>query len=275
METALNSPEASHSRRKWSARDFEFLLQRSWLALTIAVLLLVPLLWHLSTWQFHRLESRRLHNHEVATAIAQPALAFAEVHRRSETTGNAVPNWTPVWVDVRWQPTTLMARKRWRDDVMGFWAVSPTQTSEGLLLCVRGWVPTTKSAATTPTLPSVPTKPHGVTRVFGWLVHADSGVQPQGMPAGQITNINASAVNSSRADVIKDVFLIVDHSRTRSENYGAASGLFNVTPPKPNEGPHHSYAWQWRAFIVLLLVAWARLVLNEVRVTTARRHQGT
>lgn len=272
METAPSSPEPSGGgTARLRAGDLRFLREQSWVALTLLVALLVPAFWHLSTWQFHRLDARRMQNSEVAAATANAPRELSEVIKGRF--GRAVPDWTPVWVDVRWEPVNLMARKRWRDDVMGFWAVSPARTSAGTLLCVRGWVPTTRSAATTPTIalpPSTAVGSDGV-RLRGWLIEADEGVQAPGLPAGQISRVNKTAWPGMAGSALSSVVLVLDHAHTEGSAFGAAPGLYDLTPPTPSEGPHHSYAWQWRAFIVLVLVGWARLVLNEARVHAATR----
>ena len=271
METAPSSPERGRlPGRLVRGVDLRFLREPSWVALTLLVVMLVPAFWHLSTWQFHRLETRRADNAAVAAATASAPRPLEAVVAEAARLHRAVPDWTPVWVDAHWATVNLMARKRWRDDVMGFWVVSPARTAAGVLLCVRGWVPTTKSAATTPTIALPPVGSGGV-RLRGWLIGADSGEQAPGLPTGQISRVNGTAWPVGSGSALSDVTLVLDHANMAAAALGAAPGLYDVTPPKPSEGPHHSYAWQWRAFIVLVLAGWARLVYNEAREQAAAR----
>ena len=263
MVTDPNSTNAVHERSRLKPSDFAFFKQGSWIALTLLVIVLAPTFWRLSDWQFHRLESRRESNAAVLSATKHSPVPLESA--LSNTSGLA--DWTPVFVRGSWAQGTAMARKHWRDDIMGFWAVSRLVTAQGNLPVVRGWLPTTKSAATTPQDPGLPARKDVV--IDGWLVTQEVGTTPPDMPGGQITRVNAESLMNAIAtpplNLRSDVMLVVDHARTPRSNYASGTGLFDITPPDLGDGPHHSYAWQWRAFIVLILVGWARLVLTEAR----------
>lgn len=263
MWTDPNSPESGQLGGSLRPADFAFLKQRAWLALTLLVIVLVPLFWRLSDWQFHRFAERRATNAAVLSASKKAPIALDQALASS----TKFADWTPVTATGTWLAGTAMARKHWRNDVMGFWAVSHLNTNQGTLLVVRGWLPTTKSAATTPDDPGLPTEAPAV--LSGWLVKPEQGEQPQNMPAGQIAHVNApsftTAVAEPDAPIRPEAILVIDHTRTPRSAYAASAGLFDIHPPDLGDGPHHSYAWQWRAFIVLVLVGWARLAFVEAR----------
>jgi hypothetical protein len=69
--------------------------------------------------------------------------------------------------------------------------------------------------------------------------------------------------------------LVIDHAGTAQGQFARTSGLYDLTPPNLGDGPHHSYAWQWRAFIALVMMGWARLVLAEARTEHLKTAQDT
>lgn len=271
MWTDPNSTDAVQARPRLTLADFAFLKQGSWIALTLLVVVLVPTFWQLSDWQFHRFESRRDSNTAVLAASKQEPVALGIALSKS---GGFV-DWTPVFVTGRWAAGTAMARKHWRDGVMGFWAVSRLHTAQGSFVTVRGWLPTTQSAKATPRDPGLPFSDEVV--ISGWLVSPEAGKTPQGMPRGQITRVNAMSVTGAIArpsvSLRSDAMLVIDHARTPRSSYALSSGLYDITPPDLGDGPHHAYAWQWRAFIVLILAGWARLVVAQARDEQQRERE--
>ena len=260
--------------RTMKLSELRFLRERSWLLVTLLTVALVPAFWHLSSWQFHRLHERRTQNSNIARAVAAPAqplisalsqLPHADRHACSSpllARCSTIADWTAVNITGHWQPnTTRFARKHWREDVMGFWVTDILRLDSGKeIVVVRGWTPTTKSASESPT---VAQPPSGQVNLTGWLMAAEHGTQPN-LPMTQIAHVNNASMHVQPA--LTNMFVIVDLTRTSVAHVATeSSGLYGIAVPLPSDGPHHSYAWQWRAFAALVIVGWGALVRTELK----------
>lgn len=246
------------------ARELGFLRTPRWVAITVLLAALIPAFWHLSTWQFHRLDDKRSTNAAVAAAVNAAARPLGEVLARSTRPGRIVADWTPAAVEGTWLPrSTVFARRHWREDRMGFYVVSLFQpVSGGVLTVVRGFTPAQRSATATPDLASPPA---GRVRLEGWL-RLPERVDTRVVPPGQVNAVNNDALGNTSASTTT-MWLLVNHSATTRDSLVASEEprLLDLSPPSPSEGPHHSYAWQWRAFAVLVVGGWVSLVRTEVR----------
>ena len=262
----LTTPEA----RAWW-RQLRFLGSAQWIIVTVLMAGLIPLFWHLSTWQFHRLDDRRASNSATAAAIGQPARDITSV--LADSPSAEVADWTPVRVSGTWvEDSTQYARRQWRDDRMGFYVLTRLRNADGRQLAVvRGFTPASRAAAQTP---SVVPPPSGSVKLRGWLRRAEP-TDARSVPIGQVQAINNTAAGIAQDNAITTMWLLVDHSQTErrsiavdeveSAAIAAHSQLLDVTPPAATEGPHQSYAWQWRAFAVLVIAGWLALVRAELR----------
>jgi cytochrome oxidase assembly protein ShyY1 len=144
---------------------------------------------------------------------------------------------------------------------MGFWVTDILRLDSGKeIVVVRGWTPTTKSASESPT---VAQPPSGQVNLTGWLMAAEHGTQPN-LPMTQIAHVNNASMHVQPA--LTSMFVIVDLTRTSVAHVATeSSGVYGITVPLPSDGPHHSYAWQWRAFAALVIVGWGALVRTELK----------
>lgn len=245
-------------------RELGFLRTPQWIVVTVLMAGLIPAFWHLSSWQFHRLDDRRLLNSTVAEAISQPARPLAELLSPAYASRGRATDWMPVWVTGTWLPnSTVYARRHWREDRMGFYVVSTFRPSDGgVLAVVRGFTPASRSATDTP---QVTGPPSGTVKLHGWL-RTPEPTDTREVPSGQVSTINNAALNLTTQSRTA-MWLLVNHRETPLPAIVSAPDqlLQDLNPPPPSEGPHHSYAWQWRAFVVLVVGGWCALVRSELR----------
>ena len=275
-------------RQRFSPRELAFLGSLRWIGLTLIIILIIPLFLRLSLWQFHRLDARRAANSAVTAG-----LAIAPIPLPNDTSGTSIGShplreWQPVTLTGSWVPgTTILARKHWRGDSIGFYIVDAFTTDAGIVVpVVRGWMsPVTQAGIA----PRVLRPPHGQVTVHGWIREMEKGVAQSGLPAKQIQWINAEAFaiwpsTGVGSATMASVWVQSDQSRnqlnvlwetkahssiddTSAPTVGAATapaGVFDIPSPELSEGWHLSYAWQWRTFALLALVGWMILVRTEL-----------
>ncbi|NDB19159.1 MAG: SURF1 family protein [Actinobacteria bacterium] len=253
------------------ARNLRFLATPQWVALTVLMAALIPLFWHLSTWQFHRLDDRRESNSSTASAISQTPRDINQV--LSAQPSDSIADWTPVRLRGRWVPdSTVYARKHWREDRMGFYVLTRLRLTGGEIAVVRGFTPASRSASETP---QVAAPPNGLVEIRGWL-RGPEARDDRSVPTGQVSAINNTSAGVG-SNAVTTMWLLADHGHTAraSLTTGDTTALLDLAPPKPSEGPHHSYAWQWRAFAVLVVAGWAALVRSELRQRRPSTSQAT
>lgn len=243
--------------------DYRFLLTGKWIGLTVLVLVLIPLFLLASSWQFHRLDEKRDRNAHVRTALAAPAAPLESL---------VDPTFPRVTDDLRWRTVAvtgrfdrgaeLLVRRRFLDNAVGYWVVTPLRTTDGLVVPVlRGWVPAGRDARTAP---EVAPAPAGDVDVTGRLEVPDTrrGPAPTDLPAGQVDAL-IPAEWQWGARVLEGSVQAI----TGALGPVIASDVAPTPIPAPDldEGPHLSYAWQWRMFVLLAVVGWVILVRSNAQ----------
>jgi cytochrome oxidase assembly protein ShyY1 len=241
---------------------YGFLTSPRWIALTIFVLVLIPLFVLASSWQFDRLEQKRLRNSVVSEAQSRPAQPLVEL------VGEAV------LPDVRWRQVTaegqfvqgqdVLIRRKFRDNSPGYWVVSPLQLRDGRLMpVVRGWIPTGRDALTPPEFNGPPS---GEVSLSGRLNVSDTRTRPRptDLPAAHwdaLTPAEFPWRTSQGSALIIDG--VIEAITIPNQGLGPLIDPVPVAAPDLGEGPHLSYAWQWRIFVLLALVGWVVLVRSQ------------
>lgn len=253
--------------------DYRFLAQPRWIVATAVLLLLVPAFLELSLWQFHRLDARRASNLEISSALSAPPKPIENV-LESSTTPHSVAlakeqEWHRVTLNGSWLAgSTVYARRHWRGNRVGFYVVDAFRLRGGSVVAVaRGWIPPAAltERATANTIP-----PANSVILVGWLRAAEKGTCPADLPKQQISAINPSCLINRgwTSALLPTVWVQADAAGTSSTALWAlpnkaAADAFDIPSPDLSEGPHLSYAWQWRLFAALSVIGWVVLIRTE------------
>lgn len=231
--------------------DYRFLLSKKWIGLAVFVLILIPLFLLASSWQFHRLSDKQNRNAEISLALAQPVQPLQRVITDSV---DRQTEWQRVSASGTFEPSgEVLVRRKFYDNAVGYWVVTPFATMQGQrLLVVRGWIPAGRDALTPP--PYTPA-PSGEVSIEGRLRMSDvrTGKKPTDLPQGQIDVLVAGEIDARAINGYLE--------------YTGASpaDIRPIAPPQLDEGPHWSYAWQWRLFVILALVGFVVLARSNAQ----------
>jgi cytochrome oxidase assembly protein ShyY1 len=238
---------------------YRFLREPRWLALGFLVILVVPAFFLLSRWQLSRLDDRRYNNDLVTTHSALAPVAIDSVMTAGappSTVGDA-QRWVPVTVTGTYDAAReVLVRKRPLQGRNGFWVVTPLVTGSGAVLAVnRGWVEAAGSATDAQPVPPPPT---GEVTVVGRVQPSESApVQPDDLPAGQITDLDVALVTGP------GVTAYPGYIQLESSAPPQADGLTPIPLPDLSDGPHLSYAIQWVFFAIVAVTGFVLLARRE------------
>lgn len=246
-------------------RRYRFLLQPRWLVLTAVVLLAMPLFSLASSWQFSRLADLRASNAQVAANESAPVIDLLDLTGPMRTIA-LKDQWRTVEATGVFVAEDLLVRRKSYEQQTGYWVVSRLRLTDGPeVLVVRGWIPTGVDARTPPRWQSAP---EGVVTVTGRARPATQrpGTAPTDLPEGQLDELYPDEVAADAGLVVGSTLIngfveatgVAPQQPTPSDDGVAIPRP--VEPPSLSERNHWSYAWQWRAFILLAIVGWFILV---------------
>lgn len=227
---------------------WSLLRTRRWIAFTLLVIIAIVGFGLLSRWQWERAEQRR----------AERLVQDAELARTPVPLEDAVTDpreWTPVRVTgVFDADSTMLVRQRPLDGRNGFWVTTPLVTSSGRVWVVRGWIPSTASAAGPVT---APLPPSGEVVVDGRLRTAESanGPDPTDLPAGQVARMDPATLGSDVPGVYVEA----------TSSSPADPSVTRLPAPVVDETRNISYAIQWLIFAAIALVGWWFFLRREAR----------
>ncbi|WP_372826398.1 SURF1 family protein [Polaromonas sp.] len=232
-----------------------FLLNRRFLIVTVAAVVMVALTFSLGQWQLRRAAQKEALQAAIDTQKRLPTLDgrallatknIANVlHREAALQGS-------------WQAAhTVYLDNRPMDGKPGFWVVTPLVLagSTQSILVQRGWVPRNFTDRTS--LPEVQT-PAGMVTVAGRMAPPPSKLYEfEGAAQGRIRqNLDMVAFSAETGTPLLAASLL---------QTGAPSEGLLRNWPAPNTGvdKHYGYAFQWFALCALLvgLYGWFQLVL--------------
>lgn len=231
--------------------DYRFLLSKKWIGLAIFVLVLIPLFLLASSWQFHRLSDKQQLNATIAAALEQPVMPLGQVVQDSIP---ASVQWRRVSATGTFDASSeVLVRRKFYENAVGYWVVTPFSTTDGQrVLVVRGWIPAGQDALTPP--PYSPPEAGEVT-IEGRLRMSDvrRGEAPDDLPAKQVDLLIAKEIDAQAIDGYLEF------------TGRGPSDINTLLAPELDEGPHWSYAWQWRLFVVLALVGFVVLARSNAQ----------
>jgi cytochrome oxidase assembly protein ShyY1 len=243
--------------------EYRFLLTRRWIGLTILVIVLIPLFVLASSWQFQRLDDKRERNSAVRTALAEP---IAPLESLASDGVDATERWRRVTTTGSYlQGSDVVVRRKSLDNNIGYWVVSPLLTTQGLVVpVVRGWIPMGTDALTPPTFRGPDEGRITITGRLG-ISEQRRGRAPTDLPSGQIDVLTPSDVTMwAAAGPVLDGFVELTAQQPPPSGSGVGMEPRPIPTPELSEGPHLSYAWQWRLFVLLAVIGWFVLVRSNV-----------
>src|SRR5205823_4858031 len=119
---------------------YRFLLRPSWIALTLLLLLGIPVCVLLGQWQLSRYHQRHDYNQQLHHNLGAPAVPVGTL----TSPDRDVPRrdgWRVVTAAGRYDPAhELLVRNRTQDGAPGFFVLTPLVGSDGAAVLVnRGW----------------------------------------------------------------------------------------------------------------------------------------
>ena len=233
-------------------RSYTFLASAKWISLIVLVgALVVAMLW-LASWQFDRLDERRVQNAVMAAGLSLNPQDLASVFADT----GAAPLFRPVTASGAYlSEGQLRIQGRSLDNSPGLWLVAPFQLESGqTIMVVRGWVPVTEA---TPIEESPPSR---VVTLTGVLIPGEvqRNVGPQDrVDSGLFTRVDLEIIGQQLSLSLGDVYL-------RLTTPDVENGPTTLSAPAvEGEGPHKGYALQWIGYSLTALVGLAALIRNE------------
>ena len=251
---------------------YRFLLSRQWVILTLAALVLIPVMIELGFWQLHRHERRVAQNALIADNLKAKPVPVETL----TSPGHTVPRadyWRRVTATGTFDTAheVVVRRRTNADENVGMHVLTPLVLKDGRVVLVnRGWVP---AAADQKAYPAVPPAPKGEVTVTGRLKADEttgaSGIKDlRGLPDRQVMLINsAQQAELTGAEVLGGYL---------EQTAPAAPGGSPEQIPEPDHdsiGAHMAYAVQWWLFASGVPVGWIVLVRREKRDQEAARRE--
>ncbi len=230
---------------------FKLLFTKKWIALTLAVIVLIPAFESLSDWQYRRLDSRLSYNAQVTTAQAFAPVPFAQLAPNG-VLQNSTDIWRPVTAIGNFLPSEqYLIRKKSLDSEAGLWVVTPFQLLDGTKInVVRGWTAAANSAQDSPELSAVTTTQIELTGRLRQISPLNV-IEPADIPTGQRIGLDPK---------YGDAYLELVKAQPPLNN----PEVLLLPGPKITEGTHRSYAIQWQIFAVMLVIGYAILFRNDL-----------
>ncbi|TDU03559.1 cytochrome oxidase assembly protein ShyY1 [Streptomyces sp. 846.5] len=253
------------------------LLTRRWVILTLVFFVLIPVMYLLGMWQFHRYQQTNVGNRLISQNLSAGPVPIGTLTRPGATVPGS-ERYRKVMATGHYDTAHQFVVRHRTDaagDTIGFYVVTPLITADGdAVLVNRGWV--TAGNTTGDQYPTVPGAPSGTVTVSGLLqpdeTTAVSGIRDvKGLPDRQFMLINSLEQAGHQPEPVLAGYLqLVGTSPT------APAGDSAELVPLPNnsdsssmavvgKGVHLPYAVQWWLFALLIPIAWGALLRREIK----------
>ena len=253
------------------------LLTRRWVILTLVFFVLIPVMYLLGMWQFHRYQQTNVGNQLISQNLSARPVPIGSLTRPGATVPGS-ERYRKVTATGHYDTAHQFVVRHRTDaagDTIGYYVVTPLITADGDgVLVNRGWV--TAGNTTGDQYPRVPGAPSGTVTVTGLLqpdeTTAVSGIRDvKGLPDRQFMLINSVEQAAHQPEpVVAGYLQLVGTSPTAP----AADSAELVPLPNNSDsssmavvgkGVHLPYAIQWWLFALLVPIAWGALLRREVR----------
>lgn len=204
-------------------------------------------------WQIHRYywkhdsnDELRFNDHQRPVAVGQLLTTHTEAtkklqFRRVTATGQFEPR------------HQLLVRNREVNDNPALLVLTPFKTEQGpTLLVVRGWVPVTRSASTTPTVAAAPT---GKVSLTARIYPSEPLGRPGSLPRDQINRLNVPSIENKIGETTYGGYAeLISASATSKLPAFPAPDMSNPTGGA-FELQHLAYVGQWFLFAIIAMGA--------------------
>ena len=255
---------------------FRILLTRRWVILTVVFLLLIPAMYWLGVWQFHRYQQTNRSNQVISQNLAARPTPMESLTRPGVSVPAGETYRTVTATGHYDQAHEFVVRHRTdaAGDSIGFYVITPLVTADGKAVLVnRGWVqPGNNSGAEYPTVPGAP---GGTVTVSGRLrpdeTSAATGIRDvQGLPARQYMLIDSAEQAKRLPEPVLAGYLELTGT---SPAPPAADSAELVPGPNASsnsqavvgKGVHLPYAIQWWLFAAMIPIGWWVLLRRDLR----------
>ena len=235
---------------------YRFLLHGKWIALTVLLVLVVPLSVVAADWQWNRWQARKSTNAVVTTNLVIPTQSLTDI-ALSQTANEA--EWRSAVVSGRYiDDATVLVRRQVVNGRTGFIVTTPLKADDGQVVLVqRGFLPVSPSSGSV-VAPPAPVGSVTVTGRIRPIPESDLQVRPADLPPGQVNRIDVASFASELGSPTRDLLLAASASNPED------SPLLTPLPlPTVDEGPHLSYVGQWALIGLASIVIWIIVVRRE------------
>lgn len=223
-------------------------MRRRLTALTLTLVVVLPLSVVAARWQWSRHLERDARNAQIVAAQAAPVAAYpgpladgyqeADRYRRVRAHGSFVFD------------EQLFVRKSVVNGAVGYNVLTPFLTDSGVrLYVIRGW--TERLPATNMSASSVPIDV--VLRIDAVLPNGD--MRPADLPPQEINWVDPDALAAGRSHAATVFDLVTPLDET----------LVPMPAPEINAGPHVSYTFQWILIGLTAIVVYVRVMRRELQ----------
>ena len=253
------------------------LLTRRWVILTLVFFVLIPVMYLLGMWQFHRYQQTNIGNQLISQNLAAKPVPVESLTRPGATVPGS-QRYRSVTATGHYDSAHQFVVRHRTDaagDNIGYYVVTPLITADGdAVLVNRGWVD--PGNTTGDQYPKVPGVPSGTVTVTGLLqpdeTTAVSGIRDiKGLPDRQFMLISSVQQAAHQPEPV-----VAGYVQLVSTSPKAPAGDSAELVPLPNnndsssmavvgKGVHLPYAVQWWLFALLVPIAWGSLLRREVK----------
>jgi cytochrome oxidase assembly protein ShyY1 len=253
------------------------LLTRRWVILTLVFFVLIPVMYLLGMWQFHRYQQTNDGNRLISDNLASQPVAVESLTRPGSTVPGS-ERYRNVSATGHYDTAHQFVVRHRTDaagDAIGYYVVTPLILADGdAVLVNRGWVD--PGNTTGDQYPKVPGAPGGTVTVTGLLqpdeTTAVSGIRDvKGLPDRQFMLIDSAQQAAHQPEPVLAGYLQLLHTTPTAP--AADSAELVPLPDSTNsnsmavvgKGVHLPYAVQWWLFALLVPAAWGALLRREVK----------
>lgn len=229
------------------------LRQPRWMAMLVALPLLMILSVVAANWQYGRHQNRSAEEQQLAHAATVAPVPLASVLGPQEDLPIS-QRYSSVTVSGVYDRQSVLIRNRKSHDVPALWVVTPLRSADGTtVLVLRGAVEASRGTAENPVAPPPPA---GEVRVTGVLQPTEPKRGPGILSNGEATSLHTTTLCPEQTCYLAYLQLVSSQP---------PDSLAVVPVQGPGLGPHLGYAGQWLILFVLLPVGFVILLRREVQ----------